>query len=343
MANRLLRSPQYITATSTNTSVNSAKLVIKINGTVRYTLIKSAAKDIPVLFEYAELARDYINITYTGGTPPTQAAFVIVLDLTFYPLVNAGGTAISTSQETHNGFDGYGTFYEEANPEMSSTQFPAISNYTQAGSSSSGTKTYTMYATKDREVLVPSILNGTVVYTSSGFNGTSVSIGNFTVTIDRVQCTKYTDSNGYTELNGTASGFVVSFINKYGAIQTEFFTLKAIRNIEAKRESYNSNTISSTGTYSVNAHTKQNFNITANQSITLNSFFVPEYYSDVYSEMLLSEKVWVRYREKSTGNFITIPINIKDNNLIYKNVLNDKLIQFTFSFEMSFNYINNIR
>ena len=59
--------------------------------------------------------------------------------------------------------------------------------------------------------------------------------------------------------------------------------------------------------------------------------------------MLLSEKVWVRYREKSTGNFITIPINIKDNNLIYKNVLNDKLIQFTFSFEMSFNYINNIR
>ena len=343
MANRLLRSPQYITATSTSTSVKSAKLVITINGTVRYTLIKNAAKDVPVLFEYAELARDYIDITYTGGTPSTQAAFVIVLDLTFYPLVNAGGTAISTSQETHNGFDGYGTFYEAANPEMSSTQFPAISNYTQAGSSSSGTKTYTMYATKDREVLVPSILNGTVVYTSSGYNGTSVSIGAFTVTIDRVQCTKYTDGNGYTELNGTASGFVVSFINKYGAIQTEFFTLKAIRKIEAKRETYNSNTISNTGTYSINAHTKQNFNITANQSITLNSFFVPEYYSDVYSEMLLSEKVWVRYREKSTGNFITIPINIKDNNLTYKNILNDKLIQFTFSFDMSFDYINNIR
>mgnify|MGYP003651939259 FL=1 len=343
MANRLLRSPQYITATESNTTTTSAKLVITISGTVRYTLIKTASPNEPVLFEWAELARDYIDITYTGGTPPTQAAFVVVLDLTFYPLVNAGGTAISTSQQTHNGFDGYGTFYEEANPEMSSTQFPAISNYTQSGSSSSGTKTYTMYATKDREILVPSILNGTVVYTSSGFNGTNVSIGNFNVTIDRVQCTKYTDDFGYTELNGTASGFVVSFINKYGAIQTEFFTLKAIRKIEAKREQYNSNIISSTGTYSVNAHTKQNFNITANQSITLNSFFVPEYYSDVYSEMLLSEKVWVRYREKSTGNFITIPINIKDNNLIYKNVLNDKLIQFTFSFEMSFNYINNIR
>ena len=343
MANRLLRSPQYITATSTSTSVKSAKLVITINGTVRYTLIKNAAKDVPVLFEYSELARDYIDITYTGGTPSTQAAFVIVLDLTFFPLVNAGGTAISTSQETHNGFDGYGTFYEAANPEMSNTQFPAISNYTQAGSSSSGTKTYTMYATKDKEVIVPSILNGSVVYSSSGFNGTSVSVGAFTVIINRVQCTKYTDDNGYTELNGTASGFVVSFINKYGAIQTEFFTLKAIRELTTKKETYNSNIISNTGTYSVNAHTKQNFNISGNQSITLNSFYVPEYYSEVYSEMLLSEKVWVGYREKSTGNFITIPINIKTNNLTYKNILNDKLIQFTFSFDMSFDYINNIR
>ena len=70
---------------------------------------------------------------------------------------------------------------------------------------------------------------------------------------------------------------------------------------------------------------------------------MPEFYSDVFSEMLLSEKVWVRFREKTTNDFITIPINIKTNNLIYKNSLNDRLIQFEFSFDMSFDYINNIR
>ena len=342
MANRLLRSPQYITQTA-NSTVLSAVLKITVDGTLRYTLIKSASINVPVLFEWAELARDYLDITYTG-TLSTQPAFPIGLDFRFYDGVNGTGTQIGlTYTENHNGFDGYGTFYEEASPNMSTSEFPAISNYTQSGSSSSGAKTYTMYAPKNIDLKVPSILNGTVVYNSSGYNTTSLVINGTTITINRIDCTKYTSSSGYTELNGSSVGFKVSFINKYGAIQSEFFTLKAIRDIKAKREAYNSNIISSTGTYSVNGHTKQNYNINAVQSITLNSFYVPEYYSEVYSEMLLSEKVWVRYREKSTGDFITIPINIKDNNMVYKNSLNERLIQFTFSFDMSFDYINNIR
>ena len=342
MANRLLRSPQYITATGGSGTL-SAKLTITIQGTLRYTLVKDANNTAATLFEWSELARDYLDITYTG-TLSTQPTFTVALVLNFWDAANAGGTQVGTdTSQTHYGFDGYGTFYEEASPEMSTTEFPAISNYTQSGSSSSGVKTYTMYAPKNIEVKVPSILNGTIVYNSSGYNGTSVVINGTTVTINRIDCTKFTSSSGYTELNGTSQGFIVSFINKYGAIQSEFFTLKAIRDIKARRETYQSNIISSTGTYSVNAHTKQNYNINAVQSITLNSFYVPEYYGDVYSEMLLSEKIWVRYREKSTGNFITIPINIKDNNMIYKNSLNERLIQFTFSFDMSFDYINNIR
>ena len=342
MANRLLRSPQYITATGI-TGTLSAKLTITIQGTLRYTLVKDANSTIPTLFEWGELARDYLDITYTG-TPSTQPTFTVALVLNFWDAANASGTQVGTdTSQTHFGFDGYGTFYEEASPEMSTTEFPAISNYTQSGSSSSGVKTYTMYAPKNIEVKVPSILNGTIVYNSSGYNGTSVVINGTTVTINRIDCTKFTSSSGYTELNGSSQGFIVSFINKYGAIQSEFFTLKAIRDIKARRETYQSNIISSTGTYSINEHTKQNYNINAVQSITLNSFYVPEYYSEVYSEMLLSEKVWVRYREKTSGNFITIPINIKDNNMIYKNSLNERLIQFTFSFDMSFDYINNIR
>ena len=336
MANRLLRSPQYITATAPATTL-SAKLVITIDGTVRYTLIKDVAAGAAALFEWAELARDYLDITFNNSYS-TQPVFAIVLDLTFYPQANAGGTAISTSQQTHNGFDGYGTFYEAANPEMSGTAFPAISNYSET---TGGVKTYTMYAPKDVGIQIPSINAGTIIYNASGLNADSKVVEGVTVNIVRVDCTKYTAAVGYTETS--TNGFKVSFINKYGAIQSEFFTLKAVRDIKAKRQTYNSNTISSTGTYSINEHTKQNFNITATQSITLNSFYLPEFYSDVFSEMLLSEKVWVRFREKTTNDFITIPINIKTNNLIYKNSLNDRLIQFEFSFDMSFDYINNIR
>ena len=341
MANRLLRSPQYITATGGSGTL-STKLTITIEGTLRYTLVKDATNSTPTLFEWAELARDYLDITLTTGVPSTQPTFTIDLALSFWDALNAGGSQVgSTISQSHYGFDGYGSFYEAANPEMSATEFPAISNYSQVVG---GTKTYTVYAPKDISLRIPSILNGTIVYNPSGFNATDMLINGTTININRVECTKYasdSSNKGYTETS--LNGFQVYFINKYGAIQSEFFTLKAVRDIKAKRETYNSNIISSTGTYSVNAHTKQNYNINAVQSITLNSFYVPEYYSDVYSEMLLSEKVWVRFREKTTNDFITIPINIKDNNLIYKNSLNERLIQFTFSFDMSFDYINSIR
>jgi len=79
MANRLIRSPQYITQTSSSSSVKSAKLELSVDGSIVYTIIKDAAKDIPVLFEWSELARDYLDITYTGGTPSTQAVFEVDL------------------------------------------------------------------------------------------------------------------------------------------------------------------------------------------------------------------------------------------------------------------------
>ena len=343
MDNILLRSPQYITQTNTTSGIASAELEIRINGTLRYTLVKPASSSVAVLFEYAELARDYLELELgSSGTPSTQATFLINLSLKFYDGLNATGSQVgSTFAVDKAGFDGYGTFYEEASPEMSTTQFPAISNYSQTVG---GTKTYTMYAPKDVALTVPSILNNSVVYTNSSINATSMSINSITINIKRVDCTLYAQDvsyRGYTEVS--QSGFRVYFINKYGAIQSEFFTLKAVRDISTKRETYNSNIISSTGTYSRNEHTKQNYNVNGIESITLNSFYVPEYYSDVYSEMLLSEKVWVRYREKTTNAFINIPINIKDNNLIYKNSINDRLIQFEFSFDMSFDYINNIR
>ena len=343
MDNILLRSPQYITQTNSTSGIASAELEITIDGTLRYTLVKPAASGVAVLFEYAELARDYLDLELgSSGTPSTQATFLINLSLKFYDGANATGSQVgSTFAVDKAGFDGYGSFYEEASPEMSTTQFPAISNYSQTVG---GTKTYTMYAPKDVALTIPSILNNSVVYTNSSINATSMSINSITINIKRVDCTLYAQDvsyRGYTEVS--QSGFRVYFINKYGAIQSEFFTLKAVRDISTKRETYNSNIISSTGTYSRNEHTKQNYNVNGIQSITLNSFYVPEYYSDVYSEMLLSEKVWVRYREKTTNAFINIPINIKDNNLIYKNSINDRLIQFEFNFDMSFDYINNIR
>jgi len=341
MATRLLRSPQYITATQGivgGTTVKSSKLTISLEGTIEYTLIKDAVDGVPTLFEWGELSRDFLDITFTGSYS-TQPAFDIILTLNFWDTVNAGGLQVgSNTSQTHYGLDGYGTFYEAASPEVSGTAFPAISNYSQAVA---GGKTYTVYAPPDTAVVVPSIVSGTTTYTSSSINATSFTVSSTLINIIRRECTKYTASLGYTETS--TNGYPVSFINKFGAIQTEWFTLKAVQRIESKKETYNSNTISSTGTYSINEHNKQNFNVKGTQSITLNSFYVDESYNNVFTEMLLSEKVWVRFRVPSTNDYTTVPVNITTSSFDYKNSINDRLIKFTFSFDMSFDFINNVR
>lgn len=337
MATKLLRSPQYISAIS-GSAVASVKLTISIEGTIQYTLIKEASVGVRVLFEYAELARDYLNITYNNSYA-TIPAFDIVLVLNFWSLANAGGSKVGGDiTQTNFGLDGYGTFYEGANPSVSSTEFPAISNYSQT---IGGTKTYTYFAPKNIGGNIPSILNGTIVFNSFATNSIVKIINGVTVNINRINCSRYADDFGYSQTS--SSGYIVTFINKYGAPQQEYFTLKAIEKIANKKKTFNSNTISNSGTYSLNEHTVQNFDITASQSITLNTSYLPEYYNNVFSELLLSEKVWVRFREPTTNDFIVIPINITTSGFNYKNSLNDRLIQFTFSFDMSFDYINNVR
>lgn len=342
--NRLLRSPQFITATGA-TGTLSAKLTITINSTLRYTIIKDAVAGTSSTFDYAELARDYLNIASPSSSVPTnQAVFLINLVLNFWDAANAGGSQVGGNTTLDvNGFDGYGTFYEGANPDMVTTEFPAISNYSQV---IGGIKTYTVFAPKNTALVIPSINGngeGTVKYNNSSFNGTDVTINSIVVNINRIDCTKFTSfKSSYTQ-SIDDQGYPVLFINKYGAIQTEYFTLKAIEKISSTRESYNSNIITATGGYSINQHTKLNLDIQAKQELTLNSFYLPEYYNNVFTEMLLSEKIWIRFRVPSTNSFTNVPVNIKTSGFTYKNSLNDRLIQFEFSFDMSFDYINNVR
>ena len=38
-----------------------------------------------------------------------------------------------------------------------------------------------------------------------------------------------------------------------------------------------------------------------------------------------------------------IPLNVKKSSMVKKTVLNNKLIEYTFEFDMSYDYINNVR
>ena len=334
MAAIRLRSPRYRTTVCTATHL-SVKMVVNIDGTDRYTIIKDSVANQQNLFEYSELCRDYISINWTGsysGWSP-QAGISIRNTITYHAGANATGALVTTGitgggSTQEYGFDSYSDFPEGANKNIQDEDL-TISNYTQA---TGGAKTYTIYVPKNTSGNIPYMNTNAdaIVYQAFATNATSVTVSADTVNIERYHCNKY-------------DVIPIDFVNKFGAIQREYFTLKSVESIKASRENFKRNIISSTGTYSVNKHNIQNFNITANEEITVNSDYLPEYYNQVFTELLLSEQVWAYIRSFSTNTITAIPINITDSNLTYKTQVNDRLINFKFSFKMSYDYIQNVR
>tara|TARA_B110000285_G_scaffold182575_1_gene206395 strand:+ start:54 stop:389 length:336 start_codon:yes stop_codon:yes gene_type:complete len=111
--------------------------------------------------------------------------------------------------------------------------------------------------------------------------------------------------------------------------------------MSTKRESYNSNTLKSNNTYSINEHNKRDFNITANSSVNLSSGFLNESTNEKFKQLLLSEKVWITRTFKNDE--LVLPINIKTSSISYKTSLNDNLVEYSIEFIDSYNAINNIR
>ena len=81
--------------------------------------------------------------------------------------------------------------------------------------------------------------------------------------------------------------------------------------------------------------------ITATTKVyTINTDFLNEYYVNQLEELMLSEYVWAK--DYSEGNTF-IPVKITNHKIVKKNHLNDKMIQYTFSYELARDYVNTIR
>jgi hypothetical protein len=132
----------------------------------------------------------------------------------------------------------------------------------------------------------------------------------------------------------------VTFVNKFGALQDMYFFKKAVEKMTVKKETYKANILSG-GTYNRTHHINREFNVVGRESVTLSSGFLSEEYNEVFKQMMLSEKVWIT-NIIETGEQV-LPINVKTSNITYKTSLNDRLVEYTFDFDNSFDTINNIR
>ena len=133
----------------------------------------------------------------------------------------------------------------------------------------------------------------------------------------------------------------ITFINKFGVLQDMYFFKKMVERMTSKRESYRANTLTNTNQYDTTVHTKRDFNITANESMTLSSGFLNESYNEVFKQLILSEKVWITNLTDTEEQ--VLPINIKTSDITYKTSLNDRLVEYTIEFDNSYNVLNDIR
>jgi hypothetical protein len=133
----------------------------------------------------------------------------------------------------------------------------------------------------------------------------------------------------------------ITFVNKFGVLQDIYFFKKKVEQMTTKRESYKANTLTYANNYDTSVHTKKDFNITANESMTLSSGFLSESYNEVFKQLMLSEKVWITNLTNTDEQ--VLPINIKTSDITYKTSLNDKLVEYTIEFENSYNVLNDIR
>ena len=331
MANIALRSPQF-KSIAVSTGALSVVCTVTIGGILRYTLIKNVQQSTTVNFDIAELARDYIEITYQSDYEPQTVSIVTVL--TNYDGLNGTGSVVDLPTTiTDRGFEAYGTFEEEVNPEVPFRVAPTYLIPT------TDTNTFTIFAPNNTAGIIPNItsLNGLAVtpYTVSDTSVTNVD--NVVCNIKRIDCTKY------------GIGNKITYINKYGVQQDLWFFLKETKNITRTNEGYKSNTITypngSSATYNIQNAPNKVFNTQAKQTHTLSSGYYPEFANQQFEELLLSEYVWFHKPTSGigVGTYIVVPVKVKTSTVAFKTSVNDRLIEYTMEFEEAYDYINNIR
>ena len=344
-----------------------------------YTLRKSATTPTTgnprVTFETSELIRDYLDIEFDGNYSG-QGVWVRT-DLDIY---NSSNVSIIDYDYISIAFDGYQYFEENSvisNLMITNRKLFVLEDNTFRVPIDTSLNNPTVTFVKDNEVIA------TQTFTSSNQSSEQiryVSIYGDTTNWDsfkeRVLESGGTDyeSNKCLEayFNDYSIGAVdkiiisntnanvkditvdvtildeckyepkkVTFVNKYGALQDMYFFKKSVKKMNIKKESYKSNILNSLNGYSTSNHVYKDFNVVGKELVTLSSGFLSEEYNEVFKQMMLSEKVWVT-NITDKGEQV-LPINVKTSNITYKTSLNDKLVEYTFDFDNSFNVINDIR
>jgi hypothetical protein len=155
-------------------------------------------------------------------------------------------------------------------------------------------------------------------YTTQAYNNSTPLGSPITYTIDCIQ--KYPNIR-------------IKWKNRYGQFDYFNFYMVNRQSFQTEKRTYQpqlGSWESSTLSYNDYDSGILNYIVDSKQSISVNSFWIPESYNDVLKELLVTDEAYWVYDE---ANNKVRPITITTQNIVFKTGVNDHLIQYQFDFD----------
>jgi hypothetical protein len=371
-----VRSPYYIKVSDNQLAEATMELYIYTGeqsikpDDVTYTITKKTiGNSNDIVFEISELVRDYLDIEFNGTY--TSYTVWVEADITTREI---DGTLIDTSISQYIAFDGYGYFEEGANPALQ--QGLIQSNKTifrlndqdvkipvDTNTATSIAFYYNGELKRSETISTSTNTNQQIKYLSVSGSSSSTDFKQRVLldggTLEAELCIQdlldtldiglidevWVGSDSGTEIVKIKTvdeckyePIVVTFVNRFGALQDIVFFKKSIESLSVKGEQYKAANLN-VDSYDTFRHNRTQFLVQGQDSITMNTGYLNDEYNKVIEELMLSEQVWM-YRD---GDTTITPIIPTTKQVTFKTSLNDRLVDYTISFDMAFDKINNIR
>lgn len=346
------RSPYFITVNESGQI--GSKIELRIwNGTgsaptdATYTFSKPIASTTQIenIYNISPFVKEYIdNVApiYASGETDSTLMWANVQVKRYKETSLGSYTLLDTT--TYLGTNGYTAFSDGYNYTNASDTFMLLSD---------NTKEIKYDITKDIpyvNVLINPAVDDVITATYKDLRGRNELVVGYTETKGMLKIplsttnVKYNKGNTLTiTYNSTTFQYrvmpicepkyapvICSYINRFGGWQFLTFFKTRIDNINVKGSNYN--LLQDSIDYNTSKGQSKSFNINGKQSVKLSSGFVPENYSDLIQDLLLSETVLLD----------GLPVEVKTQGTTLKTSLIDRNINYEIEFDYAFNLINNV-
>lgn len=352
MANIFARSP-YIISVNEASQIGSKIEIFLWNGTgsapstAQYTLSKLIPSSTNTLTTYdvSPYIREYLSFA-TRQDPTTMTTLSTSqwcnVRIKRYKLIGSTYTLLNTTD--YFGLDGY-TYYESgSNYNLGNYLLDAKTYYYQSGVYAGQINIYGNWTDVDNYTYLVYTKPDLSASTTVNFDITSWQAfprvhSSYTVTGNILKVYQLIDAAPtlvatYTFLpicEPKYTPVVVDFINKYGAWQREIFFKASKSKLDIESTDYNVMQ-SSIVSFDTLQGQKKSFNTNARETISVNSGFVYEDFSDNIKQLVMSERILVNNK----------PAICKTKSLDVHKSINTHMINYSLEFELAYNTINSV-